>query len=53
MTPLRQRRLEELQRRNFPPSTMGGYIRAVRDFAAYFHKPPDSVVSSEVKGPKV
>jgi hypothetical protein len=31
--------LEELQRRNFSLETIRGYIRSVRDFAAYFHKP--------------
>jgi hypothetical protein len=35
VTELRQRLLEELQRRNFSPSTIRGYIRTVRDFAAY------------------
>jgi hypothetical protein len=38
VTPLRQRMLEELQRRNFAPTTIRGYIRTVWDFAAYFHK---------------
>ena len=41
MTELRQRMLEELQRRNFSSSTIRGSVRTVRDFAAYFHKPPD------------
>ena len=41
MTELRQRMLDELQRRNFSPDTIRSYIRAVRDFAAHFHKPPD------------
>ena len=43
MTELRQRMLEELQRRNFASTTIRGYIRTVRDFAAYFHKPPDQL----------
>ena len=43
MTELRQRMLEELQRRNFAPSTIRYYVRTVRDFAAYFHKPPDQL----------
>ena len=45
MTELRQRMLEELQRRNFAPSTIRYYIRTVRDFAAHFHKPPTNWVS--------
>jgi integrase/recombinase XerD len=49
VTPLRQRMLEELQRRNFSPSTMRGYIRSVRDFAAYFHKPPDQLGPEELR----
>ncbi len=48
MTPLRQRMLDELQRRNFSPSTIRGYIRSVRDFAAYFHRPPDQLGPEEV-----
>ena len=49
MTELRQRMLEELQRRNFSPHTIRGYIRTVRDFAAYFHKPPDQLGVEEVR----
>ena len=49
MTPLRQRMLDELQRRNFSPSTIRGYIRTVRDFAAYFHKPPDQLGVEQVR----
>jgi hypothetical protein len=40
--------LEELQRRNFAPSTIRGYIRTVRDFAAYFHTPPDQLGPKEL-----
>ena len=49
MTPLRQRMLEELQRRNFSPSTIRGYIRSVRDFAAYFHRSPDQLGPEQVR----
>ena len=40
---------EELQRRNFAPSTIRGYIRSVRDFAAYFHRPPDQLGPEEIR----
>ena len=49
MTELGQRMLEELQRRNFAPSTIRYYIRTVRDFAAHFHKPPDQLGVEEVR----
>jgi integrase len=41
--------LEELQRRNFAPSTIRYYIRTVRDFAAYFHKPPDQLGAEHLR----
>jgi integrase/recombinase XerD len=49
VTELRQRMLEELQRRNFSPETIRGYIHTVRDFAAYFHKPPDQLGAEAVR----
>ena len=49
MTELRKRVLEELQRRNFSPHTIRGYIRTIRDFAAYFHKSPDQLGVEEVR----
>jgi site-specific recombinase XerD len=41
--------LEELQRRNFAPSTIRCYIRTIRDFAAYFNKSPDQLGVEEVR----
>ena len=49
MTELRQRMLEELQRRNFASTTIRGYIRTVRDFAAYFHKSPEQLGAEELR----
>ena len=44
MTHLRQRMLDELQRRNYSQSTARCYIHAVEDFAKYFHRSPDRLV---------
>ena len=43
MTQLRQKMLEELQRRDYSHRTAKTYIRIVRDFAAYFHRSPDKL----------
>ena len=38
MTHLRQRMLDELQRRNYSQKTAAIYLHAVEDFAKYFHR---------------
>jgi integrase/recombinase XerD len=43
MTPLRQRMLYELQRRNYAPSTIRGYLGAVSRFAERFHRSPEDL----------
>jgi hypothetical protein len=43
MTRLRQMMLEELERRNYAQGTTRCYLRAVTDFARYFHRPPDQL----------
>jgi len=49
VTPLRQRMLEELQRRNYSSETVRGYIFAVREFAEYYRKSPELLGAEELR----
>src|ERR1039457_6411775 len=49
VTHLRQRMLDELQRRNYSQSTVRIYIRAVEDFAKYFHRSPERLGPSHIR----
>lgn len=49
MTPLRQRMLEELLRRNNSPATTRGYILAVKQFAEHFGRSPNRIGAEEVR----
>jgi site-specific recombinase XerD len=41
--------LEELQRRHYSDRTAKTYIRIVRDFAAYFRRPPDQLGPEQIR----
>ncbi len=49
MTYLRQRMLEELQRRNYSPATIRSYVRHVAVFAQYFNRPPDQLGAEHIR----
>lgn len=49
MTSLRQRVLDELQRRNYSPATTRGYILAIKQFADYFGKSPEHLGGAEIR----
>ena len=49
MTHLRQAMLEELQRRNYAPSTIAHYIRNVEQFARFFQRAPDRLTPTHLR----
>ena len=49
MTQLRQKMLEELQRRNYSHRTANTYVRIIRDFAKHFHQPPDKLGPEQIR----
>src|SRR5215469_15203022 len=49
MTRLRKIMLEELERRNYSEGTIRCYLRAVADFARYFHRSPDQLRPEHVR----
>jgi integrase/recombinase XerD len=48
VTHLRKMMLDELQRRNYSENTAKAYIRALRDFAAYYRRPPDRLGPEQI-----
>jgi integrase/recombinase XerD len=49
VTSLRQRVLDELQRRNYSPATTRGYILAIKQFADYYHRSPEQLGGTEIR----
>jgi hypothetical protein len=48
VTALRKRMLEDLQRRNYNPDAIRGYILAARQFASHFNKSPELTGAEEI-----
>ena len=49
LTPLRQRMFEDMQLRNYSPSTMDSYLRCVADFARHFHASPEHLGPEHIR----
>jgi integrase/recombinase XerD len=53
MTPLRQRRLDDMRVRNFSPHTQRIYLDRVAKFAQYFGQSPDQLGPEEIRAYQV
>jgi site-specific recombinase XerD len=49
MTHLRQKMLDEFQRRNYSQNTVSTYLHAVEDFCRYFHRSPDRLGPDHIR----
>ena len=49
MTPLRQRMIEELRRRNYGDRTIETYVRSVAAFALFFKRSPEFLGPDQVR----
>src|SRR4030081_1845026 len=49
MSPLRRRIIEDMTIRKLAPKTQQGYIRAVKDFAAFLGRSPDTASFEDVR----
>ncbi len=50
-SPLRRRMIEDMTVRGFTPDTQRGYLRAVRDFTAFFGRSPDQASTEDLRRP--
>lgn len=49
MTPLRQRMIEDMQRRNFSSETQRSYVHYIADYARYFNTSPEQLTPEAVR----
>ena len=49
MSPLRRRMIEDMTIRKLAPRTQQGYIRVVKDFAAFLGRSPDTASFEDVR----
>jgi integrase/recombinase XerD len=49
VTQLRRMMLDELERRNYSPTTVHAYIQAIKDLALYFKCPPDQLSPAQIR----
>jgi site-specific recombinase XerD len=49
ISPLRQRMIDDMRMRKFSPKTQNAYIRAVRRFAAFLGRTPDSASDEDLR----
>ena len=48
-TPLRERMIEDMRIRGIKETTQKGHIRAVKNFAAFLGRPPDTATPDELR----
>lgn len=49
ITPLRQRMLDDMRMRKLAPKTQSHYLRAVRQFAGFLGRPPDTASVEDLR----
>ncbi len=49
ISPLRQRLIKDMEVRDFNAGTQRGYIRAVKDFTAFFGRSPDQADKEDLR----